>query len=210
MKLYSCINWKSRLKDQSWYLRINIDSLKWTYKTSFTHIVIKTMLYLFGAHTHCVQKRRVVTKYTYSVTFIWVYFWKVCTFKSRFKSGYFILSTFQPKKNCTFTWLHWATFLSLLNFNAIHVKKRVVYSMHAVSFFLGHEWCLIHEWITLLSDSVQGLHQTICKTVWIGSQISLNDLFSYLQALNHLKRFLICTGKFKKVDFSLDTFLLLL
>ncbi len=68
----------------------------------------------------------------------------MCTLKSRFKSCYLeYIST--EKNNCTFTLLHRATFLSLLNFNAIHVKKRVVYSKHAASFFLGHERCLIRE-----------------------------------------------------------------
>ncbi len=114
-------------------------------------------------YTHTVFKRGVWTKYTYSVTLVWAYFRKICTLKSRFKSGYLeYIST--EKNNCTFTSLHRATFLSLLNFNALHVKKCIVYSTHAVSFFLGHdERCLIREWIALLSDSVQGLHQTTSK-----------------------------------------------
>ncbi len=79
-------------------------------------------------------------KYIYSVTFTWVHFLKICTFKSRFKDGYFYFnsSTFLTKKR----YFYFATVggVPLVPFIFIVftiVKKRIVYFKRTVSFIWG-------------------------------------------------------------------------
>ncbi len=99
------------------------------------------LLFLSRVPTYVAYAQRwVVTKYIYLSKF-----WEICTFKSRFKDGYFYfnLSTFLKKKSCTFTSLYLATFLSLLNFDQYMLRNSLFQGRRL--FYLGQEPCPIRE-----------------------------------------------------------------
>lgn len=102
----------------------------------------------------------------------YIYMSKCFWVKSKYKSGsiYFNFTTL-------------VMVVSLLHFNAIHVKKAQ---------FLFFSWAMPHSRINPYFEMIlfKALIKHVGKMVWIGSWICLNDLFIYTQLKPNLQMLL--------------------